>query len=452
MNKILKRSFVLFAIIFAFSAGILLYYFSLAVNGGDWATYPANKHIYSNGILTKAGQITDRNGTVLAETKDKKRVYNKNADIRKATVHAVGDLNGFVATGMHSAYLKELCGFDPINGVYNVSGEGNNIELTLDSSVSVTAYKALGSRAGTVGVYNYKTGEIICMVSTPTFDPASGDTPSGKGVYVNRLLSGVYAPGSIFKLVTALSAMENLSNVENMQFSCRQGVTIAGEWLSCLGNHGKIGLDGALVHSCNAFFAQTALELGRKKLTATAEKVGFNKTLEMDGIKCAESKYVVSKSNDIDFGWSGIGQHNDLVNPFQYLTFMGGIANEGKSITPYVVKKITTSGGSTIKKASKSTNRLMDEEQAKALTEMMRNNVKKNYGDWRFSGLEVCGKTGTAEVGDKSTPHSWFVGFCNNPDTPYAFTVIVENAGAGNGAATAIASTVLKQARKVSFD
>lgn len=445
MNKILKRSFVLFFVIFAFTAGILLYYFSLATKGDDWATYPANKHIYSNGVLTKAGQITDRKGTVLAETKNGKRVYNKSSDIRKATVHAVGDLNGFVATGMHSAYLKELCGYDSINGVYNVSGEGNNIELTIDSDISVAAYKALGSRAGTVGIYNYQTGEIICMASTPTFDPASDTEPNGKGVYVNRLLSGVYAPGSIFKLVTALSALENLSNPTDMQFSCKQGVTIAGEWLSCLGNHGKIGLDGALVHSCNAFFAQTALELGRSKLTATAEKVGFNKTLKMDGIKCAESKYEVSKSNDIDFGWSGIGQHNDLVNPFQYLTFMGGIANNGKSITPYLVKKITSSGGATVKKASKSTTRLMSEENAETLTNMMRNNVKKNYGDWRFSGLEVCGKTGTAEVGDKSTPHSWFVGFCNNSNTPYAFVVIVENAGAGNGAATQIAATVLKK-------
>ena len=445
MNRILKRSFILFAIIIAFLSGVLIYYFSLAVNGGDWATYPANKHIYSNGILTKAGQITDRNGIVLAETKGSNRVYNKNADIRKATVHTVGDLNGFVATGMHSAYLKELCGYDPVNGVYNVSGKGNNIELTIDSSVSVTAYKALGSRAGTVGIYNYKTGEIICMVSTPTFDPASGETPSGKGVYVNRLLSGVYAPGSIFKLVTALSALENLSDANQMKFFCKHGVSIADEWLSCLGNHGGIGLDGALQYSCNAFFAQTALRIGRKKLTATAEKVGFNKTIKMDGIKCAESKYEVSKSNDIDFGWSGIGQHNDLVNPFQYLTFMGGIANNGKVIQPYVVQKIMSSGGTTEKKATKNSTRIMDAENAEALTKMMRNNVKKNYGDWRFSGLEVCGKTGTAEVGDKSTPHSWFVGFCNNPNTPYAFTVIVENAGAGNGAATSIAATVLKK-------
>ena len=449
MNRLLKRSFILIAVILAFTAGILLYYFSLAVNGGRWATYPANKHIYSDGILIKAGDITDRNGTLLAYTENEKRLYNKDADIRKATVHTVGDLNGFVASGMHSAYLKELCGYDTVNGVYNLSGRGNNIELTLDSKLCVTAYKALGSYSGTVGVYNYKTGELVCVASTPTFDPASDTKENAKGVYVNRLLSGVYAPGSIFKLVTALSALENIKDPYELEFSCKQGVTIAGEWLSCLGNHGKIGLDNALVHSCNAFFAQTALRLDRRKLTATAEKVGFNKTLKMDGIICSESKYEVSSSNDIDFGWSGIGQHNDLVNPFQYLTFMGAIANGGKCVEPYVINKITSPNGIAIKKANPSTKTLMDSDNAKALTEMMRNNVKKNYGDWRFSGLEVCGKTGTAEVGDNATPHSWFVGFCKNPETPYAFTVIVENAGAGNGAATKIAATVLKKAQSL---
>lgn len=444
MKQSLKRSVTVLIVVLAFTAGIVIYYCSLGVSGAKWATYPANKHIYSNGVLVKAGEITDRNGVVLAKTVDNKRKYNESKSVRKATLHAVGDLNGYISTGMHTAYLKELCGYDAVNGVYNISGEGNNIELTLDSDVCVTALNALGSNSGTVGVYNYKTGEMVCMVSTPTYDPESETAPSGKGVYVNRLLSGVYAPGSIFKLVTALSALENLPTATTMEFKCNHGITIAGEWLSCLGNHGSISLDNALVHSCNAFFAQTALKLGRSELTATAEKVGFNKNLEMDGIKCAASKYEVSESNDIDFGWSGIGQHNDLVNPYQYLTFMGGIANEGKSITPYMVSKITNSDGITVKKASTSSKRLMSEENAEALTTMMRNNVKKNYGDSRYAGLEVCGKTGTAEVGDKSTPHSWFVGFCDNEKTPYAFVVIVENAGAGNGAATRIAATVLK--------
>lgn len=444
MNRVIKRSFIVILVVILFAAGVFGYYFSLTLNGEGWMSYPANKHIYTNGVLTKAGAITDRNGVVLAKTENGTRVYNSKKSIRKATIHAVGDTKGFISTGMHSAYLNELCGYDAVNGVYNLSGKGNNLELTIDSNVSVAALNALGSYSGTVGIYNYKTGEIVCMVSTPTFDPNSNDTPSGKGVYVNRLLSGVYAPGSIFKLVTALSALENINTATTMHFKCNHGVTIAGEWLSCLGRHNNISLDSALKHSCNAFFAQTALELGRGDLTATAEKVGFNKSLKMDGIPCATSKYEVSDSNDIDFGWSGIGQHNDLVNPYQYLCFMGGIANGGESISPYLVKKITDANGRTIKKANRDSTKMMSEKNATLLASMMRNNVKLNYGDSRFKGLEVCGKTGTAEVGDKSTPHSWFVGFCKNEKTPYAFTVIVENAGAGNGAATRIAAAVLK--------
>lgn len=447
MNRALKRSYLVLGVVVLFAAATLLFYFSLAVSGSDWTTYPANKHIYKNGLITKAGKITDRNGVILAETVNGKRIYNSSKSIRKATVHAVGDLNGFVSTGMHSAYLKELCGYDPINGTYNVSGKGNDIELTIDSKVCVTAMNALGSYAGTVGVYNYETGEIICMVSTPTFDPASETKPSGKGVYVNRLLSGVYAPGSIFKLVTALSILDNVSKPEELQFKCSHGVTIGGEWLSCLGNHGNVDLDNALIHSCNAYFAQAAghKNIGRSELTATAEKVGFNKTLKMDGIVCATSRYKVSSATkDIDFGWSAIGQHNDLVNPFQYLTFMGAIANNGTSVKPYLIKSITEPTGLPGRVNINLPTKMIDKKPAKILTEMMRNNVIKNYGDSRFAGLEVCGKTGTAEVGDESTPHSWFVGFCDNENTPYAFVVIVENAGAGNGAATRIAATVLK--------
>ncbi len=444
MKKSVKRGLLVIFVVLAFSFGIGVHFVNLAVSGEKWATYPANKHIYSNGIIYRAGEITDTNGVKLAYSEGTERRFSSDADIRKATIHAVGDLKGYVSTGMHSAYLSELCGYDILSGVYEGDNKGNNIELTIDAQLSVTAYKALGSYSGTVGVYNYKTGEIVCMVSTPTFDPYSQTEASGDGVYVNRLLSGVYAPGSIFKLVTALSALENAKDPDALEFYCDSGVMIGGEKLTCMSRHKTIGLEDALVHSCNAFFASTALTLGKNKLTATAEKVGFNKSLSVDGIKCATSRYEVKDSNDIDFGWSGIGQHNDLVNPFQYLTFMGAIAGDGEMVYPYLVKKLTSSSGITLKSASKKTTKIMSSENADKLQKMMRNNVIKNYGDYRFSGLEVCGKTGTAEVGDKSTPHSWFTGFCASEDKPYAFVVIVENAGAGKGVATSVAAKVLK--------
>ena len=443
MKWIKHRFFIAAAVVVLFVMGIVFHLVRLGMYGESWATYPTNKHIFSDGILVKAGEITDRNGVVLAKTENGTRTYNENKNIRMSTVHAVGDLKGFVSTGIQSAYLKELCGYDPVNGVYNVTGKGNNIELTLDSNLCVKALKQLGSHSGAVGIYNYKTGEILCMVSAPTFDPLDVNKPSGDGVYVNRLLSGVYAPGSIFKVVTALSAIENINDVQNIEFTCNRGVTIMNERLTCMGNHGKLKIGDALTYSCNAFFAQIALEIGRNKLTATAERVGFNKACSMDGIKCKESKYDVKKSNDIDFGWSGIGQHTDLVNPYHYLSFMGAIANNGKGISPYIINKITNSSKIKIRGAKVNETRMMSDEEEESLTQMMRNNVKKNYGDSYFNGLEVCGKTGTAEVGDKATPHSWFTGFVLDEQKPYAFAVVVENAGSGNGAALRIASEML---------
>lgn len=448
MKQTASRSFIVLAVTLLFCGGLLLFYGQLAIVGDNWAAYPTNRHLYTDGKLVRAGTVTDRNGTVLASTQGGVRSFHEDSQVRKATAHAVGDLEGFVSTGVHTAFWKELTGYDPVNGVY---GQGNDMQLTIDADLSVTAYRALGSRAGTVGVYNYKTGEILCMVSTPTFDPESETGQSEeKGVYVNRLLSGSYAPGSIFKLVTALSALENLSDVEDYSFSCRRGVTIDGEWLSCLGNHGSLGLEGALVNSCNAAFAQFALELGRNALTKTAEKVGFNRSLTMDGISCTKSVYQVSDANNIDFGWSGIGQYNDTVNPFQYLTFMGAIAGDGTCVWPYLVEDISSLSGTLKTMGNGKKVSMMDRDAATALSDMMRKDVTDHYGDGNFSGLELCAKTGTAEVGDKSTPHSWFVGFCRAQEKPYAFVVVVENAGSGLGVASSIAARVLKAAPEVS--
>ncbi len=447
MKQILARSWVLIAVLVLFCTGLFLLYGQLALVGDDFASYPTNRHIYTDGRLTKGGTITDRNGVVLAQTVDGKRQFHKDSAIRKATAHTVGDLDGFVATGVHTALWKEVTGYDPLNGVY---GKGNDVSLTIDASLSVTAYNALGSRAGTVGVYNYKTGGMLCMVSTPTFDPAQKTTGEGeKGVYVNRLLSGSYAPGSVFKAVTALASLEHLKDVSALSYSCKHGVTIDGEWLSCLGNHGTVTLENALVHSCNAAFSQFALAVGKKDLTATAEKVGFNQPLEINGIACTQSVYDVKTANNIDFGWSGIGQHTDTVNPFQFLTFMGGIAGEGTCTWPYFVEKVGSLSGLTTTLGNGKKVNMMSKDSAVILGNMMRKAVTDHYGDGTFSGLSLCAKTGTAEIGENATPHSWFVGFCREETKPYAFVVVVENAGSGLGAASSIAARVLKAAPTV---
>lgn len=428
-----------------FTLTILFHYGKLAIHSERYASYPTNPHLFNQGDLYRAGKILDRDGNILAQTINGKREFNSSETIRRATVHTVGDLEGNVATGVHSVYFNELTGYNFVDGVYDSDNSGNDITLTIDTDMCTTAYKALGGYKGTVGVMNWKTGEILCMVSTPTFDPYytdQADKDAENGVYVNRLLSGQYAPGSTFKVVTALSGIENFSNLDD-KYTCKNGVTIGGEWVSCMGNHGSETMQSGLTHSCNSTFAQIGVKLGGNTLLRTAEGLGFNKKVNLGKITCAKSIVNLTNIRDIDLGWASMGQHDDLINPFHYLTVMSAIANDGVLKEPVLVKKVSTPKGTTLKKEGGSDKRLIAKEDAKTLSDMMRKVVTDYYSDSGFSGLETCGKTGTAEVGEDKRPHSWFVGFCRNESKPYAFVVIVENGGMGAGIAKTIASRVL---------
>ncbi len=444
MNRVFRNSLSVSALIVVFCLGLLLFYGRLAFYGQEWAAYPTNGHLYSDGRLVRAGMITDRNGEILAQTIDGKRVFHQEASIRKATAHAVGDLQGFVSTGAHTAFWQQLTGYDLLNGVYTFAGKGQDLQLTIDAQLSLIAYEALGDYAGTVGVVNYQTGELLCMVSTPTFDPSQVCDEGERGVYVNRLLSGSYAPGSVFKLVTALSVLEHRTDAPVLKHTCSRGVTLGGEWLSCLGNHGQLDLTQSLVRSCNAAFAQYGADVGREAMTETARRLGCDRSVTIDGISCRAGSFAMEQANDIDFGWSCIGQHQDMVNPFQYLTFMSAIAGNGTCVWPYLIRNLDNSISN---ETSPRDEELLDSAHAKTLSDMMRACVTEHYGEERFGGLELCAKTGTAEVGDQN-PHSWFVGFCRNPRKPYAFVVVVEKAGAGLGEAATIAGKVLQAAPK----
>lgn len=443
MKQIRLRSVILPILIILFASCGAFFIFEYGVYGDNWAKWPSNRHLYNNGKLFKAGTITDRNGIILAETIDSDRYFNGDKQIRMATIHAVGDLEGKVSTGAHSAFWRKLTGYELLNGAYNMSGKGNDMQLTLDANLCVAAMKELGRYSGTVGIMNYKTGEIICMVSTKTFDPNNPPADGTDGIYVNRLLSGRYAPGSIFKLVTATAAIDYIPDIFERTFTCSLGVEIEGEWVSCLHRHGQISFKDALIHSCNSTFAQLAVELGKDKMTKTAEKLGFNKTIKVDGIKCARSSYEVGGARNIDLAWSGMGQYNVIVNPMQYLRFVAAIASEGVAPNPTFVKRVTTPYGVSINyKLFNGGDRLLSKSTANTLSDMMRNNVLYNYGESNFKGLELCAKTGTAEIGELR-PHSWFVGFSRTK--PYAFVVVAENAGSGIAVAGRIASRMLAQ-------
>ena len=220
MRMITKRGIFLWILSALFVVGLVFMTVSLVNNGDEWVMKRFNRHMYSDGTLIGAGTIYDKNDKKLAETVKGERKYSDDATVRKATLHIVGDPKNFISTGVQSAFDTKLTGYSILFGVYNIEryGRGNDMKLTIDSDICKVAYQALDGRKGTVGVVNYKTGDLICSVSSPSYDvenvPDTLNTSSQyEGVYINRLLSAQYVPGSTFKIVTAICAIENIDDI-----------------------------------------------------------------------------------------------------------------------------------------------------------------------------------------------------------------------------------------------
>ena len=141
-------------------------------------------------------------------------------------------------------------------------------------------------------------------------------------------------------------------------------------------------------------------------------------------------------------GWAGVGQDQDLVNPCALMVYMGAIANGGKAAEPCLILR-TKGLLPSLPRRPRMTGTLIRRDTAEQLTELMANNVEQTYGHSRFPNMDLCAKSGTAEVGEGQPPHAWFAGFLRNEDVPYAFVVLVENGGGGNTAAGSVAGKVL---------
>lgn len=447
MKKVKSRTLSVIIFVAAIMVGLVYFMCLLISRGESWVTFPTNKNVYSGGVLA-LGTVYDKNGVLLVDCSSDGITYADSETVRKANLHVTGDAYNSIGTGALKAFSDKLIGYNLLNGTYSFNGKGKDLYLTIESDLNVAAYNALNGRKGTVAIYNYKTGEIICNVSTPTYDPAnkpeiSDSDSSYEGVYLNRFLSSTYTPGSVFKVVTTAAAIDTFSDAYDRQYTCNGSCTVIGNVVNCTGNHGTIGLEQAMAVSCNVYFAELTLDLGGKTLSKYADQLGITSSISIDGISTAAGSYSPGEDESAELAWSGIGQHDDLVNPASMLTLMGAIANGGEPIMPRYISKVSGSLGLSL--STTNGDRMLSEETASTLKNMLRNNVVSNYGQGTFPGLTICAKTGTAEVGS-GKPHSWFVGFLDDSDNPLAFVVVVENGGSGLSAAGSIANTVLQAA------
>ena len=199
----------------------------------------------------------------------------------------------------------------------------------------------------------------------------------------------------------------------------------------------------AFSNSCNCTFAWLAAELGAEKMESYISAFGLNDAVVFDGTETVKGNYEVTGQSEVDIGWSGVGQHNDQINPCAFLTFMGAVANGGKAAQPYLVDEVRVGGSRTYHAKTRQGREVVSQQTAELLTEYMRNNVQNNYGDDYFPGLNVCAKTGTAEVGGGKKPNAMLAGFVMDDSCPMAFIVCVEDGGYGAQVCMPIASKVL---------
>lgn len=457
MKNTRRRSIGVIFLILFFLGGLSVLTLKLITNANEWALSSFNRHL-SGMALSGSGKIIDCNDVVLAQSIDNKRIYNSDEKVRRALLHTVGDGTTHISTSVQNLYRAELYGYNFITGVNcpHFLNSCRNVKLTVDSNLCKLALEKLGSSKGAVAVYNYKTGEILCIVSAPNYDPNNPPVIKDNagenydGVYLNRVLSSAYTPGSTFKIITSACALENLGkDLQNKSFNCEGQEKISGGNITCLSHHGNIKYKNAFANSCNIYFANLAIELGKDKMAETTKKLGFDKSYKINKIQTKPSKYDVTKASDYDLGWSGVGQYNDLVNPMHMLMLMGAVANKGMAVVPKLIKEIKSDKAIDLFSESYDkieTVEFMKESTAQELKDVMRYAVQSHYGDSLFKGLQVCAKTGTAEVGENKSPHAWMVGFSSDEKVPLAFVVVSENSGFGIQSAAPIAKAVMQKA------
>lgn len=446
MRKIERRAIMCLLLAFVLLGGLCYFIYEDWQEGNKWAIYEGNRDVFAEGDLAK-GSLYDVNGLLLMKNTSDGMKFNDDYNIRCALMHLTGDKDNNIATGANRTFLDKMIGYDFINGIYTLNNEGESVTLSLNSQVCATAYQALNGRKGAVGVYNYKTGQIVCMVSSPTFDPASPPSDPPDGAYINRFTSATFAPGSTFKLITAAAAIENLDNAYTFTHDCVGSVDYGhNDKVTDVSAHGTVDLEEALEVSCNCYFGRLAEQLGGNLIEKYVKKTMLDQSLEIDGIETKAGSFDYPESG-VNLAWTGIGQYHDMVNPCSMMVYMGAIANEGTAVLPTILSptNIVDKKIKEVKTAATKTEDMIEPSTASSLKSMMRNNVVSHYGgEGNFPGLALCAKTGTAEVGGGNAPNSWFVGFLDDEEHPYAFAVLVENGGYGLDAAGSVANRVLQ--------
>lgn len=458
MNRQILQMAVLVAVCFL-ALIIYLVHFQV-VDSADIITNPYNKRTASYGENLIKGTIYSSNGKELAVTKvdedgDESRVYPYD----KMFAHVIGfDSNGMSGLEGKCIYQLLTTNANPFALLLdNLKGEqshGDNVVTTLDTRIQKAAYNALGDRRGAVVVMEPDTGRILAMVSKPDFNPNTiknnwedyvEDGTTAR--LLNRATQGLYPPGSTFKVLTALSFMEQKPDeYADYNYDCEGSIVEHGVEIGCYSGkvHGEVDLETSLAKSCNTSFVNMGTQLNQNKLKKLCETFLFNSSIPFK-LDTKKSTYVLSSETDVGMiPQTVIGQGDTLITPLHNAMIISAVANDGVMMEPLLIDSITDFTGRTVRNYhSDSIDTVITKKQARVIQNYLRAVVEEGTAGSLQSDLyEAAGKTGTAE-NSSGADHSWFIGYASTEEVAdVAISVIVENGGAGSTSAVPIAKKV----------
>jgi penicillin-binding protein 2 len=362
------------------------------------------------------------------------------------------------------------------------SVQGGDVVLSIDLDIQTAAEEALGDRSGAVVAINVRTGEVLALVSHPTFDPRDFikgvDAKEWKGLVedhsfplTNRATQGVYPPGSVFKIVTASAGLKEGVIDTNTSFYCPGFYTFGKKTFKCWREkgHGRVDLHRAIVESCDVYFYNVAQRLGIDRFARYIKGFGFGTPTGIDlNEKAGISPSRQWKSKTFKKPWyegetivTGIGQGYVNATPLQIAMMTAAMANGGTLLKPQIVREVISSQGKTLVEYHPQENGHLpiEERIIKIIKDALMGVVNEPGGTGRASRLDkmtVAGKTGTAQVisqgpegakqpkKEEQKDHAWFTSYAPAEDPEIAVTVLVEHGGKGGEAAAPIAKQVLE--------
>lgn len=404
--------------------------------------YNARQDSYADRVVR--GKILDKDGNVLAQT-------NVSEDGTETREYPYGNMFAHVVgysvqgkSGLESVENFELLTSNAFflekikNEFQDKKNMGDSVVTTLNLELQEAAYDALGNYKGAVVVMEPSTGKILAMVSKPDFDSNTVAenwdflNTDQDSVLLNRATQGQYAPGSTFKVVTALEYMRENPDYENYGYNCTGAIEKDGVTIRCYNGHvhGQVGFQDSLAYSCNTSFSNIGLSLDIKNFRETSKELLFNSKLPSVLPYSKSSFSLEPEAGSADKMMTAMGQGKTQVSPYHMALITSAIANGGTLMKPYLVDSVNNYTGAVIdKNKPEKYKSLMTSEDAAKLKQYM--SAVVDYGTASvLSGQSytAAGKTGTAEYSsDKEKDHSWFIGMTNVDNPELVISVIIES-------------------------